>query len=223
MSNTEDSGITQEQYNPIIYSEEEFNCIEAHIGKYFGKCKNVFHEIVSPDIHVDIAIIEPCKKRNYYVMVTMGMGARPMSMPEELENQNLDRAEILVCLPPDWKFDDLEKEEWYWPIRWLKILARLPIEEDSWLGWGHTIPNGGPFASNTGLSSVLLLNPGAFNRKSFECRLPGGEIVNFYQMVPLYQEEVDFKIKNNTEILLNFLDSDCLEYVHLDRENVCGG
>ncbi|GHV93856.1 hypothetical protein AGMMS50293_01760 [Spirochaetia bacterium] len=211
----------QEQYDPVVYTEEEFDCIEAHIEKYFGKYKNVFHEVVSPDIHVDIAVIEPCKEHNYYILVTMGMGARPMNVPEELEPNNLARAEMMVCLPPDWQFDDLENEEWYWPMRWLKILARLPIEEDTWLGWGHTIPNGEPFAPNTGLSTALLLNPGAFNPKSFGCQLPGGETVNFYQMVPLYTEEADFKIKNNTEILLNFLDSECLEYVHLDRENVC--
>jgi tetratricopeptide (TPR) repeat protein len=211
----------REQYDPEVYAEAELNCIEAHIEKYFGKYKNVFHEVVSPDIHVDIAVIEPTEKHNYYTLVTMGMGARPMTLPEELQSKNLERAELMVCLPPDWKFDDLENEEWYWPMRWLKILARLPIEEDVWLGWGHTIPNGGPFAPNTRLSTILLMSPGSFNRKSFVCKLPGGESVNFYQMIPLYAEETEFKIKNNTEILLNFLDSECLEYVHLGRENVC--
>jgi tetratricopeptide (TPR) repeat protein len=211
----------QALYNPVLYDEKETQCIESHIEKYFGKFKNVFHEVVSPDIHVDIAVIEPSPKNNYYILVTMGMGARPMNMPEELQNQNMERVELMICLPPDWRFDDLENEEWYWPMRWLKILARLPIEENTWLGWGHTIPSGGPFASNTGLSTILLLNPGAFNPKSFECALPNGAIVNFYQLIPLYTEETEFKTKNNTEILLNFLDSDCLEYIHLDRENVC--
>jgi hypothetical protein len=40
-------------------------------------------------------------------------------------------------------------------------------------------------------------------------------------MIPLYDEETEFKIKNNAEILLDFLDEDCLEYVHIDRENLC--
>jgi tetratricopeptide (TPR) repeat protein len=210
----------QENYHPVTYTEAECNCVEAHIEKYFGKYNKVFHEVVSPDIHVDIAVIEPCGDHNYYTLVTMGMGAWSMNVPEELKQLNVDRAELMICLPPDWQFDDLENEEWYWPLRWLKILARLPIEEDTWLGWGHTIPKGEPFAQNTGLSTILLLNPGAFDRKSFTCRLPGG-LVNFYQMVPLYKEETEFKVKNNTEILLNFLDAEQLEYVHLDRENIC--
>jgi hypothetical protein len=211
----------QERYNPVMYTEEKFNCLEAHIEKYFGKYKNIYHEIASPDIHVDIVVIEPCPKRNYYVLVTLGMGARPMNVPEELADSRLERAEAMICLPPDWQFDDLENETWYWPLRWLKIIARLPIEESAWLGWGHTIPNGRPFADNTELSNIMLLNPGAFGHKSFTCGLPGGETVNFYQIIPLYEEELAFKIKNSAEILLDFMDSDCLEYVRIDRENLC--
>jgi hypothetical protein len=204
---------------PEYYSEENLNALEAHIEKYFGSYQNVFHEIESPDIHVDIAVIEPSPRRNYYTLVTMGMGARKMKTPPDLED--MDRAEVMICLPPDWNLDNLEDERWYWPIRWLKILARLPINEDAWLGWGHTIPNGEPFADNTKLCTILLLNPGAFGEKSACCDLPNGERVNFYQMIPLYEEETQFKIKNNVQILLNFLDQDVLEYVRIDRENIC--
>lgn len=52
-----------------------------------------FHEIVSPDIHIDVAIIEPTPERNYYTLVTMGMGAHRMSVPLSLEGENFDRAE----------------------------------------------------------------------------------------------------------------------------------
>lgn len=34
------------------------------------------------------------------------------------------------------------------------------------------------------------------------CQLPNGEEVNFYQMIPLYEEEVNFKIQNGAETLL---------------------
>jgi tetratricopeptide (TPR) repeat protein len=204
---------------PDSYAEDEFDALEAHIKKYFGPYRNVFHELESPDIHVDIAVIEPSPRRNYYTLVTIGMGARKMKTPPGLED--MDRAEVMVCLPPDWDLDNMEDERWYWPIRWLKILARLPINENAWLGWGHTIPNGEPFAGNTKLNTILLLNPGAFGKESACCELPGGDWVNFYQMIPLYEEETQFKIKNNVQILLNFLDRDALEYVRVDRENIC--
>jgi hypothetical protein len=205
---------------PDYYAEGDLGLLEAHIEKYFGSYQNVFHEIESPDIHVDIAVVDPSPGRNYYTLVTMGMGARKMKTPPDLED--MDRAEVMICLPPYWNLDNMEDERWYWPIRWLKILARLPINEDTWLGWGHTIPNGEPFADNTKLCTILLLNPGAFGEKSARCEISNGEQVNFYQMIPLYEEETQFKIKNNVQILLNFLDQDALEYVQVDRENICG-
>ena len=78
---------------------------EEHIDKYFGKVENVFHELVSPDIHVDICIIPPAEERDYYTLVTMGMGARRMNVPDELAEYKLERAELAIALPANWKLD----------------------------------------------------------------------------------------------------------------------
>jgi hypothetical protein len=100
-------------------------------------------------------------------------------------------------------------------------MARLPGDENSWLGWGHTVPNGAPFADDTKLCTMMLLAPGAFGEDAAECAMPDGSIVNIYQMIPLYEEEADLKIKKGAETLLEILDDDCLEYVKKDRRNVC--
>ncbi len=92
----------------------------------------MFHELVSPDIHVDICVVPPSEKRDYYTLVTMGMGAHRMNVPEELAEYKLERAELVIALPPDWKLDEesLKNERWCWPIGLLKVLARLPIAGD---------------------------------------------------------------------------------------------
>ena len=41
------------------YTQEELDRLEAHITSHFGDFESVFHEIHSPDIHVDIAVIPP--------------------------------------------------------------------------------------------------------------------------------------------------------------------
>ena len=119
---------------PEVYSEDEMSAIEQHIKNTFGEFENVFHELVSPDIHVDICVVPPSE-------VTMGMGAHRMNVPEELAEYKLERAELAIALPPDWKLDEesLKDERWYWPIGLLKVLARLPISNDTWLGFGHTM------------------------------------------------------------------------------------
>lgn len=206
---------------PKVYGEAELNALEQFIEARFGAFPNVFHEIVSPDIHVDIAIVEPTNERNYYTLITMGMGARRMRVPKALPRRDLARAELVVCLPPDWKIND-PSEAWYWPLQWLKILARLPAAENTWLGGGHTIANGGPFAGNTALCGVLLANPALFfpAGEASACALPNGEKVNFYQMIPLYEEEMDFARANCAASLMERLGEAAM-IVDVRRPNVC--
>lgn len=58
-----------------FYTEKEMELIEKYIEDTYGPFNSVLHEIASPDIHVDICVIEPTPERNYYTLVTMGMGA----------------------------------------------------------------------------------------------------------------------------------------------------
>ena len=169
-----------------LYTSEELAKVEEHISRFYGEFEMVLHEVVSPDIHVDICLIPPTAEKNYYTLVTMGMGAHCMTLPEELADQGLDRAELLIALPPDWKLDhdSLQDERWYWPIRLLKSLARLPGISDTWLGWGHTVDNQEPYADNTELSGAILVVPQQVDEEGFSCQLPGGEEVNFYQLLP---------------------------------------
>ena len=190
---------------PEVYTEEEMEAVEGHIQQYFGKVENVFHELVSPDIHVDICMVPPTEERDYCTLVTMGMGAHRMNVPEELVEYKLERAELAIALPADWKLDQesMKDEKWYWPIRLLKSLARLPINCDSWLGHGHTVENREPFADNTKLCTATLIGPQDTEDGSEVCTLPGGEEVNFYQVIPLYEDELDYKLEHDADALLN--------------------
>lgn len=206
--------------NPSLYTNAELQDIEAHIVERFGMFEIVLHEVASPDIHVDICVIPPCTQRNFYTLITMGMGAYRMNVPEELRGEGIDRAELLICLPPDWKIPDSD-EKWYWPVRWLKVLARLPVSEDCWLGWGHTVPNGEPFAANTKLCGVLLAYPLSFGEQSVTCVLPNGESVRFYQVLPLYAEELAYKTEYGADALIGLLDHEFTGVVDISRKNYC--
>ena len=191
---------------PEVYTEEEMSAIEQHIKNTFGEFENVFHELVSPDIHVDICVVPPSEKQDYYTLVTMGMGAHRMNVPEELAEYKLERAELAIALPPDWKLDEesLKEEQWYWPIGLLKVLARLPITEDTWLGFGHTMDKQSPFAEGTELSAAILVGPQDVVWEGGEvCVLPGGQEVNFYQVIPLYRDEMEYKLAHDADALLD--------------------
>ena len=203
-SDNDDTQDEEEFSNPEVYTEEEMEAVEGHIEQYFGKFENVFHELVSPDIHVDICVVPPSEERDYCTLVTMGMGAHRMNVPEELAEYKLERAELAIALPADWKLDQesMKDEKWYWPIRLLKSLARLPINCDSWLGHGHTVENREPFADNTKLCTATLIGPQDTEDGSEVCTLPGGEEVNFYQVIPLYRDELEYKLAHDADALL---------------------
>lgn len=200
-----------------MYSDDEMQAVENHIEKYFGKFENVFHEIISLDVHIDICIIPPSNERKYYTLVTMGMGSYQMNVPEEMKEDNIDRAELLITLPADWEIGSSD-EKWYWPFRLLKMLAHLPHETYSWLGWGHSIDYQEPYAENTGLCSSILIDP-QINDDCDTCKLPNGSIVNFYQIIPLYKNELLYKINYGADALFDKMENVSF-IVDVDRECV---
>ena len=196
---------------PEVYSEDEMSAIEQHIQSTFGAFDQVFHELDSPDIHVDICVVPPSERRNYYTLVTMGMGAHRMNVPKELAEYKLERAELAIALPPDWKLDkdSMQEQRWYWPVGLLKVLARLPISNDTWLGFGHTMEKQSPFAEDTELCAAILtgLQDMDLDTCGEVCILPGGEEVNFYQVLPLYREEMEYKLEHDADALLERLEA----------------
>ena len=203
---------------PELYTEEEMSAIEQHIKRTFGEFDHVFHELVSPDIHVDICMIMPTEHRNYCTLVTMGMGAHQMNVPEELAKYHLERAELAIALPPNWKLDEesMKDEQWYWPVHLLKDLARLPITNDTWLGFGHTIDNQRPFSENTELCASILVGLQNTGEDDYLCQLPGGAKVNFYQIIPLYREELEYKLEHDADTLIEQM-AEVDFVVHPDR------
>lgn len=210
----------EEPQFPAVYDEQEITCIENHIDRYFGHFENVLHEIVSPDIHVDLAIIPPNEERNYYTLVTVGMGACPMNIPNDFDAQTESRIELVMYLPPDWKLSSSD-DYYFWPIRELKTLARFPIINETWLGAGHTVTNGEPFSKYSNYNGFILAYVANIDSTGYECVLPNGESVRFYQAVPLYEEELLYKIENGASSLLKKM-IDFFPFVFdLNRPNIC--
>lgn len=203
-----------------LYEPEEMESLEEYIEANFGKIANVFHEIVSPDIHCDIYVIEPTEERNYYTLITGGMGAYDMQVPEQFSSPK--NAELVINLPADWDIQSQEEKD-FWPLRWLKILARLPIEQQTFLGWGHTIPTGEPL-ENTDFNGFLLISADDKNSDNGAMvKMPNREVY-FYQLIPLYEQEMLFKLENNAEELLDLFTEAEIPYppvVDTNRPNVC--
>lgn len=183
------------------------NTVENHLNISFGEDNvGVFHEIVSPDLHIDIFVIKPAKDRKYWILVTGGMSSLKMNVPPEFES--LSRCELYLVLPENWIFDEdkMDNEANYWPIRLLKDLARIPLYLNTWLAEGHTLPSltGSPYG-NTNFMGSLVTVP-MIEDERFRPLTEKNETIYFWSVMPLYQEEMDYKINKGTDALFNKFD-----------------
>jgi Suppressor of fused protein (SUFU) len=206
---------------------ETLQAIEDHIEKHVGKIEAVVHELASDLVHIDVHLVEPTEERRFYTLITSGMSDLPMTVPDGAEDFRF--AELLICLPADWDMpkvhDTMTDEENWWPIGWLKYLARFPHEYDTWLGEGHTIPNGDPpqpFAGNTQLCCALLTPPLLFDDEFRSLKINESKAINFYALLPIYKEEMEFKLKRGGEQLYERFDQESInELLDINRKNVC--
>jgi hypothetical protein len=206
-------------------NQETIERIGRHIEQYVGTPGNVFHELLSDLVHIDVHMVEPTTERNYFTLVTSGMSDRAMKAPDE--RSDCQYAELVVCLPRSWPLSqkDFEDENNYWPIRWLKILARLPHEYQTWLFGSHTVPNGDPpkpFAKNTGLCCALLLRPVLFAEEFLTLTVNADKTIHFLSFVPIYREEMELKMREGLAPFLERLENaGVTELLDLQRPNVC--
>ncbi|MDR1076051.1 MAG: suppressor of fused domain protein [Xanthomonadaceae bacterium] len=183
--------------------------ISRHIETHLGEIGGVFQEIVSDGVRIDVHAVPPTVELPCLRLVTSGMSDLPMAMPEGMGGP--DRMELMITLPADWRTDQtsFQDENWYWPIRLLKFLARLPHLYDTWLGFGHTIPNGdppAPYASNVRFDGAIILPPLSAPDDFGRLELEDGGTIVFMTALPLYPEEMALKLDCGTDALLERLD-----------------
>lgn len=200
--------------------------LEWHIDQYIGSVTTVFHELISEYVHVDVYIVSPSTEHNFYTLITMGMSDLPMTVPSGAEH--LRYAELMLCLPENWK---MSRQDWqdddtnYWPVRWLKTLVRLPHQYNTWLASGHSVPNDDPpqhFATNTEFCGSILATPVLFQTDFARVSVRPDKVIRLYSVIPLYKEEMDFKLKQGAGALFNRLDEgNVSELLDIRRKNTC--
>ncbi|OWQ47890.1 hypothetical protein CDL60_04660 [Roseateles noduli] len=190
----------------------DFEDIHKHVENYQGPIKAVFTEIISDDMKLDVLHVGSTLFRRRELLITCGMSAIPMRVPEG--ETYAARAELVIELPRGWPLnvDAFMDERHYWPVRLLKNLARYPMQADSWLGYGHTVANGAsdetlqPYASNVPFCAAAVLPCMPMGENGFSMTSQSGEEVIFWSVVPLHRAELAFKREQGADALLDLFD-----------------
>lgn len=222
------SGISPPSVSGLYYTE-----IEARYEKMLGAQGEVFHELVSDQVHIDVLTFPPNAQRDDWTFATIGMSDKPMTVPEGLsEPQFYQRAEMLISLPPDWldaKNPDIttafKDENIYWPIYWLKTLARFPHEYNTWLWYGHSIPNGDPaqpLAQDLPFIGFAIGPVSTWPKGANIIDIDTG-LVAILGLYPVYDDEMQLKLNKGTDVLFDaFEQNGITQKFDPQRKSVAG-
>lgn len=206
----------------FFYSDKEINEYDKYIVQKYGNYEGVFYDNISDDVRVDVIVIPPNKKENYYKLITRGMGSYKMDIPFQVDKKEIERAELVIFLPPNWNINSKDKKD-FWPIEEMLNIAKMPVYYNSWIASGHSIitdKNYRPYAQNTDFCCLLLLEALDTKGHKMELKLNRKDKINFYQLFPLYKEELDYKSNNNVQKLLSLFHSNDLSFiVNINRHN----
>jgi len=197
--------------------------VDSHLSEYFNDEEIfVLDEKVSEIIHSDIYVVNPCDTRPYYLLMTCGLSALPMTIPDDIDSDEF--IELIMLLPPEWNMnpENFDDENNWWPIRTLKKLSKHPHINKTWLGYGHTFSSDEQYSTNCKFCGVILVNSTSFSDEFMEIITPEKN-VRLLSAIPLYKEEIEFKQKYGTNELMKKIDEFSIdEIVDINRPNVCG-
>ena len=193
--------------NLELYTQVQLKAVKEHIEQCFGPIYLQVEDSQTDHIKCDIDIIKPSENQEgaCQYLVTKGMGAHKMPVPDEFKALNLDRAELYLALASDWNLESEEEHE-NWPITLLSVLSRLPFVYDSWMAQGHIIsfPQDEDYAPGTNYAGAILLSHA--KDSSYGLELDNLGHINFYQVVLLYQEEIDYAEQYSARTLMKLMD-----------------
>jgi hypothetical protein len=185
--------------------------IHDHLSRFLGECGDDLHEIVSEYAHIDLLVFPPNEERDFSVISTSGLSDKPMNIPDNVADRaSMAYCELLMALPADWNggdLSDMEESAWY-PLGFMKAVARIPHIFDTWIWCGHSIPNGDPpeplHPSTNKIGAFLelpyLLDPGIARVQT-----ETGETIQFLGLYFLTADEMEFKLEQGSEALMDLL------------------
>jgi len=186
-------GFTEEPADELAEAREKV------YDEIFGKCDSVYHELLPVVPHVDVYRIPPVGKREFFTFVTGGMSDLPMNTPKNVD-KDYRRIELVFYASED-------KREY---MEVLRGLAHFPHDNDTWIHWGHTMPNGTPpepiFEGSVldtffFMPSILRPDSELGSRLSHH-----GEAVHLVWCVPITTAECNLKLERGSDALYELFE-----------------
>lgn len=204
------------------YSPEEREAVLAHLRSVYGEKLFIWEDAHPFGIRCDMVCVPPTAERPYITLVTLGMGAMKQQLPADV-TVDVSRCELILALHEDWPITSKKPQDMA-PLMLLNALVYRPLMvPHDWLAFGVSLDMGAAFAPESPFEGVVCAAPqGLTEEKTMEAArltLPSGQSVNFYQVIPLYKEELRYKEKWGFESLMESLLSNVTFLYDPNRPN----
>ena len=181
---------------------------ESVYERLFGKALSVSHEVLPLIPHIDVYTFKRTQgEKDVYSLVTGGMSDLAMKLPRSAAAEVPRRVELIFyCSEPRAEY-----------ISTLHQAAHFPHAAKSWLGHGHTMPNGNPpepLWGSKDLDTLFFLPPIVKKDQALPSELIlGGEPVHFLWVVPLTTAECNFKLARGFGAIMDLFQQNQHPYV----------
>lgn len=138
------------------------------------------------------------------VTIVMTNGLSDYTMPVSEKWKGREHTELFFCLPTYWDLDDHDNPNCGWIYDWIFRLEQFVGEKQTWFGPGHTIPCGSPPAKISPLmleEYFIFLDP-IFTADVMKPLESEGKTVHFLSIVPLFGDELDYKMGKGAHKLI---------------------
>ena len=193
-------------YKDYGYTPKQMDKVMEVIGETFGannlKEENyIAHELESEYVHTDVVITA---SEDYQYLVTCGMGAREMPNCKAYIGEAYKRIEISLSLSPNYQGTIKEKSI---IAQELQRISKYPFRNDTFFGPGHTINVSDEFKEEFGYEYLLFFVPIS------KVKVAGLGFVHFIPLIPIYEEEREWMVKNNSlEWIVNYFEKKLLNH-----------
>ncbi|HWB76070.1 MAG TPA: suppressor of fused domain protein [Nannocystaceae bacterium] len=143
---------------------------------------------------------DPNAEDRGFVLVTNGMSDRRMHLDDDAE-EGVASGEVKPRAELVWYVRELD-EDYVALLRWL---AEFPFIDETWLGFGHTIPMPEPILPDTALTTFLFLTPIIGRHAELELAVDG-EPVELLVVHLLTDAEYALKREHGTDAILTLFD-----------------
>ena len=203
------------------YTEKEKETVLKYITTIFGDKKEFITDEQNPEHPIKVIEVTDNSNPEYRTLVSFGLGA--YKGLEDVDNgfSLIHRCEMAAYIPTY-----LDEEEYLhtrqWVARIMLQFAEMIELDESFIDVGHTISYGKYVDDEVKYNGVLFV----FNDRSYKyrCKLPDGDTLSVLQMIPLYEEELFYKIENSFGELYDKLFKkfgDKTDMIYPNRENTC--